>query len=418
MEETFAPSTAHETEAAIHWAAAEGVTLEVMGAGTKRRLGRPVDAGRILDLSRLAGTLYYEPEELIFAAKPGTRLRDVEHLLDQRHQMLAFEPPDLGPLLGEGASLGTLGGVIACNLSGPRRIKTGAARDHLLGCAGVSGRGESFKTGGRVMKNVTGYDLCKLMAGSYGTLAALTEVICKVQPKPEVAVSVLLFGLDAKAATLAMSDGVSSQLEISAAAHLPADVARASQVSTVAGAGASVTALRLEGPGPSVARRASALQDLLRDRASKASSGQRPSQQALLPAEESQALWREVRDVAYFVGEAAISVWRVSVPPMAGAALGDAAVQQTGGRYFLDWAGGSIWLAIPETGDGGAAKLRSAVGRVGGHATLVRGSSSLRAQPPVFEPEPPALAALSQRIKNAFDPKGILNPGRMVEGMV
>jgi glycolate oxidase FAD binding subunit len=403
MPETFAPSTALEVEAAIHWAAAEGVGLEVMGGGTKRRLGRPVDAAGVLDLSRLSGTLYYEPEELIFAARPGTPLRDVEHQLNQHHQMLAFEPPDLGPLLGEGRDLGTLGGAIACNLSGPRRIKSGAARDYLLGCAGVSGRGESFKTGGRVMKNVTGYDLCKLMAGSYGTLAALTEVICKVSPKPEVVVSLLLVGLDAKAATQAMSDGVSSQMEISAAAYLPADAARASHVPALAGAGASVTALRLEGPGPSVARRASALQDLLRDRA----------EQTLLPTAESQLLWREVRDVAYFVGDAANAVWRVSVAPMAGWELAEAAVQRTGGRYFLDWAGGSIWLAIPETGDASAAILRQALAPVGGHATLVRGSLALRRRAPVFEPEPPALAALSLRVKNAFDPKGILNPGRM-----
>ena len=194
-----------DVEDAVRWALAEGKTLEVAGRGTKRALGRPSQSDLTLDLSGLAGVTLYEPEELVLSAKAGTPLAEIEALVESKSQQLAFEPMDYGPILGVSADSGSIGGALAANLSGPRRIKAGAARDHFLGFSAVSGRGETFKSGGRVVKNVTGYDLCKLLAGSYGTLAAMTEVTIKTLPAPETEATVLVLGLDDAQANAAMS---------------------------------------------------------------------------------------------------------------------------------------------------------------------------------------------------------------------
>ncbi|HEX6101964.1 MAG TPA: FAD-binding protein, partial [Alphaproteobacteria bacterium] len=225
--------------------------LEILGHGSKRGFGRPVQASRTLDLSQLSGITLYEPDELVLRAGAGTPLALISRVLAEKRQQLAFEPGDWGPLYGTAPGLGTLGGAIAANLAGPRRIKAGAARDHILGFTAVNGRGEAFKAGGRVMKNVTGYDLPKLMAGSFGTLAILTEVTVKVLPAPEAIRTLLIAGLEDARAVAAMSQALGSAHEVSAAAHLPTRIAARSGVRAVALAGRAVTALRLDGPEPS-----------------------------------------------------------------------------------------------------------------------------------------------------------------------
>src|SRR5271163_1904268 len=192
MRENLKPRDAAEVEQAIQWALAEGKALEVVGRGSKRAIGRAAQWDATLDLSGLSGVTLYEPAELVLSAKAGTPLAEIEALVDASAQELAFEPMDDGPLLGTAAGGGTTGGALAANLSGPRRIKAGAARDHFLGFSAVSGRGETFKSGGRVVKNVTGYDLCKLLAGSYGTLAVMLDVTIKTLPKPETEESVVV----------------------------------------------------------------------------------------------------------------------------------------------------------------------------------------------------------------------------------
>lgn len=403
----FAPENAGQVVEAVAWAAAEGEPLEVIGRGSKRALGRPVQAGHGLDLGRLDGITLYEPEELVLSARAGTPLATVEAALDERRQMLAFEPPDLGPLLGGAAGAGSLGGVLACNLAGPRRVKAGAARDHFLGVKAVSGRGEAFKSGGRVVKNVTGYDLSKLLAGSYGTLAVMTDVTVKVLPRPEKTYTVLLLGLGDGAAGEAMRRALGSPHEVSGAAHLPAAQAAKSSVAYVAGAGGAVTALRVEGPGPSVEYRCAALRRELADLG--------PTEE--LHSRNSLAFWRELRDVRPFAEDQRTAVWRVSVAPTAGPAV-VAAVDE--GEAFYDWGGGLVWLSLPldGAGDTGAARVRAAVAAAGGgHATLVRAPLELRAAVPVFQPQDAATAALTRRVKEGFDPRGVLNPGRMVAGL-
>jgi glycolate oxidase FAD binding subunit len=335
-------------------------------------------------------------------------LLEIEKALAEERQMLAFEPPDLGPLLGGEAGKATLGGIVACNLSGPRRIKAGAARDHFLGFEAVSGRGEAFKAGGRVVKNVTGYDLCKLIAGSYGTLAVMSALTVKVLPAPEKTRTVLIEGLDDAKAGAAMAAGLGSAHEVSGAAHLPAALAARSGVSYVSQAGGAVTALRVEGPGPSVEHRCAALREAL--------GGGGPTEE--LHGHNSSAFWREVRDVSFFADSDERIVWRISVPPSDGAGV-VAAIAAAGitTEALYDWGGGLIWLAMPLSDDAGAAAVRAAVATSGGHATLFRAPADIRAAVEVFQPQEVALAALTARLKENFDPRGVLNPGRMQAGV-
>ena len=408
MTTTFKPENVDQVIEAVAWAVAEGQPLEVAGRSSLRGLGRPVQAAHGIDLSGLTGITLYEPEELVLSERAGTPMAEIEAALVAERQQLAFEPGDLGPLLGAEAGQGSIGGTLACNLAGSRRIKAGAARDHFLGARAVSGRGEAFKFGGRVVKNVTGYDLCKLLAGSYGTLAILTDVTVKVMPAPEKTRTVLLLGLDDAGARAAMTRALQSSHEVSGAAHLPAAIAARSAVSYAAQAGGAVTALRIEGPGPSVDYRCAALREDLADLA----------ESEELHSMNSETLWRELRDVAPFVGQPERPLWRVSVPPQAGAGVVAAVARDLDAEYFFDWGGGLVWLAPSGVGeDAGAAEIRASLGASGGHATLLRAPAELRAAVPVFQPQDPATAALTDRIKDGFDPKRVLNPGRMYAGV-
>src|SRR5262249_13562354 len=357
-----------------------------------------------LDLSGLTGVALYEPEELVLSAKAGTALAEIEALVAANGQQLAFEPMDYGPLLGGAAGRGSIGGVLAANLSGPRRIKAGAARDHFLGFSAVSGRGETFKSGGRVVKNVTGYDLCKLMAGSWGTLAAMTEVTIKVLPRPETEATVTVRGLDPARAVEAMTLAMGSACDVSGAAHLSAHVAaRSPEI-----AGGAVTALRLEGFAPSVAHRRRVLEALM----------QPLGDVVTIEEASSRALWQAVRDVTFFrSGGLDRPLWRVSTAPSRGAELGALVGREVEAQMVYDWAGGLLWLSLEPSDAPGAASLRRAVTATGGHAPLVRAPAAVRAAVAVFSPQDPALAALTKRVKASFDPGGLLNPGRMWAGV-
>jgi glycolate oxidase FAD binding subunit len=406
----FAPADLDELRDAVGEALAVEEPLEVVAGGSKRGFGRPLQLPRLLDLSRLAGIRDYQPSELVLTAGAATPIEEIDAALAEAGQMLAFEPPDLGALFGLPEAVArqrTLGGALACNLSGPRRIKAGAARDHFLGFRGVSGRGEVFKAGGKVVKNVTGYDLCKLMAGSFGTLAALEEVTVKVLPRPEALSTVMLWGLDPLPAVRALSRALASPHEISGAVYIPAP--STTGLMSLPGSTA-VAALRLEGPDPSVTfRRERLLAELGSD-----------CEATSLDDESSIPFWQAVRDVLPLAGSGDRAIWRVSVAPSRGGELGEAIAHRLDTSWYLDWAGGLVWAAIAGAEDGGAAVIRDAIrgadGRGTGHATLIKGSPELRRSVPVFEPQLPALAALVRRIKESFDPRRILNPGRMVDG--
>jgi len=400
------PLDAKQTAEAVAWAAAEGNSLEIVAGGTKRALGRPMKTDHVLDVSGFKGIVAYEPAELVLTARPGEPLASIKAMLAKNRQMLAFEPPDWRALLGaEGVE--TLGGVIACNLAGSRRVRSGSARDYVLGFSAVNGFGDIWKAGGKVVKNVTGYDMCKLQTGAYGTLSALTELTLKVMPKPETAWTIVLHGLADEGAIETLARALNSPFEVSGAAHLPAASARRSKAAAVAAGLGAATALRLEGPRPSVAYRADALEALV-------------GHDARLDETETEAFWQEVGAVQPLLAPGPRVVWRVCPTPSHAPSVAHSILEAApSAEFYFDWGGGLIWLSLDaaEAGaDGGARVVRPTVQSAGGHATLIVAPDAVRASTPVFEPQSAALAELTQRVKSGFDPRGILNPGRMYEG--
>lgn len=370
-----------ETEADLaHLISSAKGSLHIRGGGT-RSIGRPV-TGDVLETRALTGIELYEPGALTLVVRAGTPLAKIEAALDAENQRLAFEPMDHRGLLGTQGEP-TIGGVVAANVSGPRRVQGGACRDFMLGVRFVDGTGTVIKNGGRVMKNVTGYDLVKLMAGSWGTLGVLTEVALKVLPQPETAACVLVNGLDNQTAVRVMSEALGSPYDVTGAAHAPMGVD-----------GHPVTMLRLEGFAGSVAYRAGQLRDLI---------GRHEAMIESDPAKVAEG-WRWVRDVAALQGLPG-DVWRISCKPSDGPEL---AARLEADKLLFDWGGGLIWALLPEGTD-----AHARLGTFAGHATLIKGSEASRASLPVFQPEPAPVAALSAGIRARFDPKGVLNPGLM-----
>ncbi len=373
--------------------------LAIEGRGTKRGMLRPVQAARTLSTRNLVGVTLHAPQELIISARAGTPLPDLEAKLAEGGQGLIAEPPDLSALLGsEGPQ--TLGGVVATNLSGPRRVAWGATRDHVMGVRAVNGAAELIRSGGRVLKNVTGLDLCKLIAGSHGTLAVLTEVTLKVLPVAEQTGSVVLHGLGATRAVAVLSAALGSPYGVSGAAWLP--VAAAQRVPALAGRG-DVALVRIEDFAPSVDYR---LGKLTADLAAFGAAER-------LPHDASLAAWRAIRDAVPLDAPAGDAVWRISVRPSAGPGVFEA-IEQAGARAFMDWGGGLLWVAgAPALHD----RVAAAAAAARGTWTLLRGPDTMRAAVEVVPPEPAPLARITRRVKAAMDPHGILNPGRLYAGL-
>lgn len=356
--------------------------MHVRGGGT-RALGLTT-APTVLETGGMSGITLYEPGALTLVARAGTPLAEIEAALATEGQRLAFEPMDHRGLLGTHGTP-TIGGVVAGNVSGPRRVQAGACRDFMLGVRFVDGTGQIVKNGGRVMKNVTGYDLVKLMTGSWGTLGVLTEVSLKVLPKPDTAACVMIGGLDEAEAQKVMSAALTSPYEVTGAAHVPAT-----------GTEGPVTLLRLEGFAGSVAYRTGRLRDMFA----------RHDVQVESDPEQVALQWRRVRDVEMMQGTGG-DVWRLSVRPGAALALVSELRRAHPVRQVLyDWGGGLIWV---ETTPGTDLRPKA----LDGHATLVRASEAVRTALPIFQPEPAPLARLSAGLRARFDPKGLLNPGLM-----
>ena len=398
----FQPCDSDEIAAFLRQSSEAAAHVVVRGGGTKAAFGRPPVIGEtILDMSAISGIVLYEPDELVLTARAGTKLRDITAAVAERGQCLAFEPPEFGALFGNDAA-STLGGVVASGWSGPRRIKVGAVRDHVLGALAIGGDGQIFKSGGRVVKNVTGFDLPKLLTGSHGTLAVMTDITIKVLPAPQATRTLVVLGLGDGAAIRLLCDLLGSPLEVTGAAHLTPAVAARSAIGSIAGSGRSASLIRLEGFGPSVIDRFTALQ---------AKCGAAGDHVAL-DAEECAILWREVRDVAPLIGTHPI-IWRLSLPATDAAGTVSALAAATGAEAFYDWGGGLVWLAVPQgdSADGHAALVRGML--PAGHATLLCAPAEIRANAAIFQPSAPALAALQRRVKSAFDPNSILGAGRM-----
>ncbi len=390
------PLNEDELAQAVLAARAEKLPLSIEGGATRVSLGRPSQTARTLSTRKLTGITLYEPSEMIIAARAGTPLREVEDMLRVKGQMLAFEPMDHRTLLGTGGEP-TLGAVAATNISGPRRISAGAARDSLIGLRFVNGRGEIIKNGGRVMKNVTGLDLVKLLAGSFGTLAAFTEVTFKVLPIPETSATLSFKGLEDSQAIAAMTMAIGSPYEITGAAHLTSGLGR----------DISRCFLRIEGFTDSVEYRLAELRKLLAEFGT-------PND---LRGEDANRLWRGIRDVEFLAEPRDSAIWRIHAKPTDASRIVEVCQSALAFRHFYDWGGGLIWLACDAAGDAGEAIIRQATRKFGGHARLERGPVELRAAQPVFEPLDEKIMQLTVGIKKSFDPDGILNPGRMYAGI-
>ena len=387
------PKDEAETAAAVREAAATGTRIEIVGHGTKRGYGRPVEADTVLDTSALTGIVKYEPEELVISARAGTPMAELEAALAEKHQMLGFEPADWGPLFGAESGRATLGGVIGANASGSRRVKAGAVRDHIIGCRFVNGGGEAIKAGGNVIKNVTGFDVSRLMCGAFGTLGVLTEVTFRVVPAPARVAALMII--------CAAADGLRLLCE---AAQLPLDPTGLAYIPKTSSAADGFALIRVEGADEPLKQKLAELQKIYANRST-----------ALIDDQRARALFRELGDGTPLLG-IETDIWRLSVPP----ASAHDALTASGGTdskfWYADWAGGLLWLGLPATADTGA-KLRGVTAKFGGHATLMRGSEAARRMLDVFEPEAPARAALTRSVKGAFDPECIFNPGRMFKGI-
>jgi glycolate oxidase FAD binding subunit len=388
--------------AAVAEAARTREPLLIQGNGTKAGMLRPVQAARTLSTAGLSGINLYAPKELIISAWSGTPLSEIEATLTAAGQHLIAEPPDLSVLLRANGKPQTLGGVVATNLSGPRRVAWGAMRDHVMGVRAVTGRAEVIRSGGRVLKNVTGLDLCKLLTGSHGTLGVITELTLKVLPAPEATGTLILPDLDATAGVAILSAALGSPFGVSGATWLPADaVARVSGLEAVRG---SATLIRIEDFSPSVTYRIGRLKDQF------AVTGA-----VTLDTDVSRALWKDVRDARPLIAGETDAVWRVSVRPSAGPSV-LTTLRPAGVTGYLDWGGGLVWLAGPPDAATHAA-VEAAANAAGGNWTLMRAPDTLRGAVRVVPDEAAPLARITRQVKGAMDPAGILNPGRIYPGL-
>ncbi|WP_040577309.1 FAD-binding protein [Methylopila sp. M107] len=370
----FSPDDERQLVEILVERSANKLPVRVEGGGTRiASIDTRSDAS--LSTRQLTGVVSYEPGELTLIARAGAPLAEIRALTEAAGQSLAFEPMDSGPALGT-TGVSTIGSVVASNMSGPRRIQTGACRDHLLGVKFIDGAGRSLQSGGRVMKNVTGLDLTKLLCGSHGVLGVLTEVAFKTLPLSEQEATIVFAGLDVHGAVGLFSKALGTPFEISGAAYF-----------------AGVALLRVEGLAAQVAHRCRRLQELF--------SAQQPD---ILDGAGSRALWRRFRDVEHF-GDTSEPLWRIIVKPTDAPRVTDA-LEARGGATSLDWGGGLIWYAGSVAG-----KIIRAIASPG-HATLVR-RGSLASDEFVFTPEKPVIASIASDLRRTFDPAGILNPGLM-----
>ena len=382
------PGQASEIAAALREANAASKCCEILGGGTKRSLGNPVTADIQLDMSAIRGIEFYEPEELVIKVRAGTPIAEIRAALAEQQQHLACEPPDLAGFFGDAVAGDTIGGAVACNLSGPRRILNGSIRDAVLGMEAVNGLGEIFKGGGRTVKNVTGYDMPKLLAGSFGVLAVITTVTLKLHPAPVREATLLLPNLGDDDAIQIMGEALRMPLDISAASHLATRDRHA------------VTALRLEGFAESVAARREALQKRLHGMTGV----------TVIEGEESAAFWRRRRDLSDLAGDALACIWRLLLPASHAARMAAA----IGGAALYDWGGSRVFVKTnEETVRTQGELLRSMVGQAGGSVCLFKAPAGLRQAFGAFHPRPQAHQDLAERIRARFDPNHVLNPGKL-----
>lgn len=384
---TILPADALDLTQVIQAALADRMALQIVGGDSKGGMGYPQRETRRVSTARFDSIIDYDPAELVLTLGAGVKLAAIQALLAEHDQMLAFEPYEFATTVGAAAGTSTIGGVVAAGFAGSRRVSAGNVRDHVLGFSAVSGRGESFVAGGRVVKNVTGYDLSKLMCGSWGQLAVMTEITLKVLPRPRVCLTLAAFGLTLDAAYIYMTRALRSQTDVSAAAYVPANLLEPR----------SATLLRLEGFGPSVDARAKQLISLF------------DASLDTLARDQADQYWSRVCHADLLRPTNADVLWRICVPATQGAAT-CAKLQELDAAFTVDWGGALIWARTASSV--AAAEVRALAEQAGGHATLIRAPEVFRSVTPARHPESPGVAALSTRVKASFDPERVLDPHR------
>ncbi len=406
VNETYYPPTEEELAGLIAQAVEQKLPVEICGNRTKRGIGRPMQVATRVSTAQIRGVTLYEPTEMVLSARSGTPLSEIEALLAEHGQQLAFEPARWERLVALDAPReATVGGVVAGNISGARRIARGSVRDHLIGIRAVNGYAEIIKSGGRVMKNVTGYDLARGLTGSWGTLAVLTEATFKVIPQAEETRSLIMLNLPDEGAVHALCRAIGSPYEVSGTVHLPAAFVERLSNPDIAKIGQSVTALRLESFPAALSRRIAALHDMLKPFGAIYE----------LDDERSRSFWADIRDLT-FLTSGDWPLWRITTAPDRAAKLVSILRAQLDCHAAYEWSGGLIWIEVSPATDAGATILRRIISEFQADAMLIRANPSTRAAVDVFHPLPEANMALIKRLKEAFDPHRIFNPGRIYAG--
>ena len=388
------------------------VPIELIGSGSKRKIGKPLQCSKTLSLTKLNGIIEYLPEELYIKVKACTSIQQIEEELKKNKQQLAFEPIDFGYLFNGKSNYGTAAGQVACNISGSRRFKVGSVRDHVLGFRGVNGKGEIIKSGGNVVKNVTGYDLSKLVCGSYGTLIALTEITFKVLPAPEASKTLIIHDKKIEPATFLLEQAISSSNDISGAAFFPIEPKVPGCVMNIEKTfklndlkyGGSLTAIRIEGSKKSINLRIQNLIDELKIVNFDIS---------ILDTYQSEIFWNKVKSLEFF-SSSKNNILRIVIPPSECVQL----VYQLSNKfkYYLDWGGALMWMEAFELSEEMFESIRKKVVKLGGYVVMIKNSDYLPYVEDVFTTNRDRFN-ISQNIKKSFDPKRILNPGKMYTGI-
>ena len=407
MADVYLPKDEGELASFVKEAKGNQTPLEICGFRSKREAGRPINPSAVISTAKLSGITLYEPKELVISAKAGTPLHEVEATLAQYNQELAFEPAAFSRIYGAETVAASMGAVAAMNLSGPRRILRGAARDHLLGIRAVNGEGDAIKSGGRVMKNVTGVDLVRGLSGSWGTLSIFTELTFKVLPKAPESRTVMFLGLADEAATGVMSAAMGTPYEVSGTVHLHGKLASRLSGAGIAPAGAALTALRLEGASRNLSAR---VEKLRRELAPFGDTYE-------LDRQRSAGFWADIRSLAFLSADFERPLWRIATAPSKAAFIARALSAFFDLNAAYEWSGGLLWLELPPSSDASVTEVRRVLAEFDADSMLMRAPRPVRAGVEVFHPLPPAKMKIVQALKAAFDPAGILNPGRMYAGV-
>ena len=389
------------------------IPIELVGSGSKRKIGKPLQCAKVLNLSKLSGIIEYLPEELYIKVKACTPINQIEEELKKNKQQLAFEPIDFGYIFSGKSDYGTAAGQVACNIAGPRRFKVGSVRDHVLGFRGVNGKGEIIKSGGMVVKNVTGYDLSKLVCGSYGTLVALTEITFKVLPAPEESKTLVIHNLKLESATDLLTQAINSSNDISGATFLPTEPECTGSEMNIEETfklndlkyGGSLTAIRIEGSKNSIEERLENLKDEFKIIDYDIS---------ILETYQSEIFWNRVKNLEVF-SSTKNNIVRIVIPPSYCVQL---LYQFTSNKfkYYIDWGGALIWMEVCELTEEMFDSIRKKVVKRGGYISMIKPSDYLPYVEEVFTINRIRFT-ISQNIKTSFDPKRILNPGKMYTGI-